>query len=110
MTDEQATLEAERPVRVSRFGRWFPIRYLYLRSGDDVRAIALTPGRQILGLAAGGALALWTLIASGGGPPEHVRDAILASVSAFVGTTPPRASVAPILARSVDVTRSEHWR
>ena len=66
MTDEQATLETERPARVSWFDRRFPTRYLYLRSGDDVRAVALTPGRQILGLGVGAALAVWTLIASGG--------------------------------------------
>ena len=48
------------------FDRFFPIRYLYLRSGDDVRAVALTPGRQATIAMAALVLGLWTLVASAG--------------------------------------------
>ena len=41
--------EQESTGRPSLIGRWFPVRYLYLRDGDQVRAWALTPGRQMLG-------------------------------------------------------------
>lgn len=46
--------------------RWFPTRYLYLRSGEDIRAVALTPGRQFLAAAGAVAGAAWVLVASGG--------------------------------------------
>ncbi len=52
--------------RRSLMGRWFPTRYVYLRDGDEVRAWALTPGRQALGAAAAVLLSGWCLIASGG--------------------------------------------
>ena len=32
----------------SLLDRFFPVRYLYLRSGEDVKAVALTPGRQMM--------------------------------------------------------------
>ena len=50
----------------SLIGRWFPTRYVYLRDGDEVRAWALTPGRQAVGAAVGALLGVWFLIASGG--------------------------------------------
>ncbi|NJC42202.1 murein DD-endopeptidase MepM/ murein hydrolase activator NlpD [Brevundimonas alba] len=50
----------------SLLGRWFPTRYLYLRDGDDVRAWALTPGRQALGALAAVLIGSWFLVASGG--------------------------------------------
>lgn len=58
--------EPETERRQSLIGRWFPTRYLYLRDGDEVKAWALTPGRQML--AATGAVLIggWFLIASGG--------------------------------------------
>lgn len=46
--------------------RWFSTRYLYLRSGDDIRAVALTPRRQMTAAAVAAALGLWTLVATGG--------------------------------------------
>jgi len=52
--------------RRSLMGRWFPTRYLYLRDGDEVRAWALTPGRQALGAAAAVLIGGWCLVASGG--------------------------------------------
>ena len=39
------------------------------------------------------------LAATGDGRPEHVRDRILASVSAFVGTTPPRDDLTLVVAK-----------
>ena len=50
----------------SLIGRWFPTRYVYLRDGDDVRAWALTPGRQMLGALAAVLIGGWCVIASGG--------------------------------------------
>lgn len=47
-------------------GRWFPTRYLYLRDGDEVKAWALTPGRQMLGAVGAVLIGGWFLIASGG--------------------------------------------
>ena len=41
------------------------------------------------------------LAASGGGPPEHVRDAILTSVNSFVGTTPLRDDLTLVVAKLV---------
>ena len=61
MTDEHET-----SARRSLIERWFPTRYLYLRSGDDIRAVALTPRRQMLGVGAGVAVAAWVLLSSGG--------------------------------------------
>ena len=52
--------------RRSLIGRWFPIRYLYLRDGDDVKAWALTPGRQILAALGAVLIGGWFLVASGG--------------------------------------------
>ena len=57
--------EQEPTVRRSLIGKWFPTRYLYLRDGDDVRAWALTPGKQALGAVAAVLLGGWTLAASG---------------------------------------------
>lgn len=53
-------------VRQSLLGRWFPTRYLYLRDGDDVRAWALTPGKQALGALGAVVLGGWFIVASGG--------------------------------------------
>ena len=53
-------------VRPSWFARRFPVRYLYLRTGDDVRAVALRPWHQAAGVLVGGLLALWTVVASAG--------------------------------------------
>jgi len=50
----------------SLLDRWFPTRYVYLRDGDEVRAWALTPGRQALGAVAAVVLGGWFLVASGG--------------------------------------------
>lgn len=55
------------------FQRKFPIRYLYLRTGDDVRAVALKPSHQFLGATAAIGLALWTVVASAGFGFELVR-------------------------------------
>ncbi len=52
--------------RESLMGRWFPTRYLYLRDGEEVRAWALTPGRQALGAVAAVLVGGWFLVASGG--------------------------------------------
>ena len=57
--------EREPTVRRSLIGKWFPTRYLYLRDGDDVRAWALSPGKQALGAVAAVLLGGWTLAASG---------------------------------------------
>src|SRR4029077_20249491 len=49
-------------------------------------------------------------------PHVTITDSVRFTTAAVVtrlpvmGLTPPRASVAPILARSVDVTLNEHWR
>jgi len=60
MTDEGL------PARRSLLGRLIPIRYLYIRQGDDVRAYALTPGKQLM-MGLGALLAgAWTLVASAG--------------------------------------------
>lgn len=53
-------------VRRSFLERLIPVRYVYLRSGEDVRACALTPGRQIMIALGTVAFAAWTLVASGG--------------------------------------------
>ncbi len=58
--------EPERTERPSLIGRWFPVRYVYLRDGDQVRAWALTPARQMMGAAAAALVAGWCLVASGG--------------------------------------------
>lgn len=58
--------EAERTRRPSLIGRWFPVRYVYLRDGDDVRAWALTPARQLMAATAAVLLGAWFLVASGG--------------------------------------------
>lgn len=57
--------EREPDGRRSLIGKWFPTRYLYLRDGDEVRAWALTPGKQALGAVAAVLLGGWTLMASG---------------------------------------------
>ncbi|WP_291837165.1 peptidoglycan DD-metalloendopeptidase family protein [Brevundimonas sp.] len=66
--------EHEAEVRRSLIGRWFPTRYLYLRDGDDVKAWALTPGRQILGAAGAVLIGGWFLVASGGFALDMVRQ------------------------------------
>ncbi|RZJ93770.1 MAG: M23 family metallopeptidase [Brevundimonas sp.] len=58
--------EQETGGRRSLIGRWFPTRYLYLRDGDDVKAWALTPGRQMVAAAGAVLIGGWFLIASGG--------------------------------------------
>ena len=55
----------EPTVRRSLIGKWFPTRYLYLRDGDDVRAWALTPGKQALAAVAALLFGGWTVMASG---------------------------------------------
>ncbi|MBX9576218.1 MAG: M23 family metallopeptidase [Caulobacteraceae bacterium] len=60
MTDDS---EAKKP---SWFQRKFPVRYLYLRTGDDVRAVALKPWHQVMGTAGAALLAAWTVVASTG--------------------------------------------
>ena len=55
-------LEEKAPKR-SFMDRFLPVRYVYLRSHDEVRAYALTARRQILlGLAAS-AFLVWSLVA-----------------------------------------------
>jgi murein DD-endopeptidase MepM/ murein hydrolase activator NlpD len=66
--------EHEAEVRRSLIGRWFPTRYLYLRDGDDVKAWALTPGRQILAAAGAVLIGGWFLVASGGFALDMVRQ------------------------------------
>ena len=46
--------------------RWFPVRYIYLRTGDEVQAYALTARRQILMGAMAVVLVSWCAIASCG--------------------------------------------
>lgn len=58
-------IEPEPTVRRSLLGNWFPTRYLYLRDGDDVRAWALTPGKQALGAVAAVLLGGLTLAGTG---------------------------------------------
>lgn len=60
--------------RQSLIGRWFPTRYLYLRDGDDVKAWALTPGRQMAAAIGAVLLGGWVLIASGGFALDMVRQ------------------------------------
>ena len=60
MTDDD---ETRKP---SWIRKRFPIRYLYLRTGDDVRAVALKPWHQFVGTCGIAALALWTVVASTG--------------------------------------------
>lgn len=55
-------------------GRWFPTRYLYLRDGDDVKAWALTPGRQLLAALGAVLIGGWFLVASGGFALDLVRQ------------------------------------
>lgn len=59
MTDREPTATR------SLMEKWFPTRYLYLRDGEEVRAWALTPGKQAVGAAAAVLLGGWTLMASG---------------------------------------------
>ncbi|MBU4239596.1 MAG: M23 family peptidase, partial [Alphaproteobacteria bacterium] len=49
----------------SWFERFLPVRYLYLRSRDDIRAYALTAQRQLVLGAVAVAVVLWSLVASG---------------------------------------------
>lgn len=58
--------ELEPEGRRSLIGRWFPTRYLYLRDGDDVKAWALTPGRQVVAALGAVLIGGWCLVASGG--------------------------------------------
>jgi murein DD-endopeptidase MepM/ murein hydrolase activator NlpD len=58
--------DEEIAAKRSLIERWFPVRYLYLRDGDDVRACALSPGRQCLIAVAAVIFSVWTLVASGG--------------------------------------------
>lgn len=58
--------EESEQERRSLIERWIPVRYVYLRSNDDIRAYALTTRRQILLGAGVFLLAAWTLFASGG--------------------------------------------
>lgn len=67
-------IEHETESRRSLIGRWFPTRYLYLRNGDDVKAWALTPGRQMLGAVGAVVFSGWFLIASGGFALDMVRQ------------------------------------
>jgi len=55
--------EHHRPPLIERL---IPVRYVYLRCRDDVRAYALTARRQVLLGVGAVALAGWTLFASGG--------------------------------------------
>lgn len=48
------------------FQRRFPTRYLYLRTGDDVKAVALRPWQQFLGVCGAALLTVWTAVASTG--------------------------------------------
>jgi murein DD-endopeptidase MepM/ murein hydrolase activator NlpD len=57
--------EREPTTKRSPIEKWFPTRYLYLRDGDEVRAWALTPGKQAVGAAVAVLLGGWTLMASG---------------------------------------------
>jgi murein DD-endopeptidase MepM/ murein hydrolase activator NlpD len=57
--------EREPTGRRSPIEKWFPTRYLYLRDGEEVRAWALTPGKQAVGAAVAVLLGSWTLMASG---------------------------------------------
>ena len=59
-------MTSETTERQSILQRWFPTRYVYLRDGEEVRAWALTPGRQALGAIAGVLIGGWCVIASGG--------------------------------------------
>ncbi|WP_339913845.1 peptidoglycan DD-metalloendopeptidase family protein [uncultured Brevundimonas sp.] len=58
--------DAETVRKRSLIERWFPVRYLYLRNGDDVRACALGSGRQCMIAVVAVLFSGWTLIASGG--------------------------------------------
>jgi murein DD-endopeptidase MepM/ murein hydrolase activator NlpD len=53
-------------IRTTWLSRRFPVRYLYLRTGDDVQAVALRPWQQALGLLGAVVFGLWTVIASAG--------------------------------------------
>jgi murein DD-endopeptidase MepM/ murein hydrolase activator NlpD len=66
--------EDGRAERRSLFGRWFATRYLYLRDGDEVRAWALTPGKQMLAALVAVMVGGWTLVASGGFALDLVRQ------------------------------------
>jgi murein DD-endopeptidase MepM/ murein hydrolase activator NlpD len=57
--------EREPTVSRSLIEKWFPTRYLYLRDGEEVRAWALTPGKQAIGAVAAVLLGGWTVMASG---------------------------------------------
>ncbi|MGQ2936814.1 MAG: DUF5930 domain-containing protein, partial [Sphingopyxis sp.] len=57
--------DLENGKRPGLIGRWFPTRYLYLRDGDEVRARALTPGKQRLGAAGAVVAGAWILASSG---------------------------------------------
>ena len=62
------------PEGRSLIGRWFPTRYLYLRDGDNVKAWALTPSRQMLAALGAVLIGGWFLVASGGFALDLVRQ------------------------------------
>ncbi|RZJ80533.1 MAG: M23 family peptidase, partial [Brevundimonas sp.] len=66
--------EQDTEGRRSLIARWFPTRYLYLRDGDDVKAWALTPGKQMLAAAGAVLIGGWFLVASGGFTLDMVRQ------------------------------------
>jgi murein DD-endopeptidase MepM/ murein hydrolase activator NlpD len=53
-------------ARTGWLKRWFPVRFIYLRTGDEVQAYALTARRQILMGAVALGLVGWGLVASCG--------------------------------------------
>lgn len=55
----------EQSQELSWHERFLPVRYVYLRSHDDIRAYALTPKRQVLMALALVAALGWSLMASG---------------------------------------------
>ena len=58
--------EAAEKTRTGWLQRWFPVRYIYLRTGDEVQAYALTARRQILMGALAVGLFGWGAVASCG--------------------------------------------
>jgi murein DD-endopeptidase MepM/ murein hydrolase activator NlpD len=66
--------ELEPEGRRSLIGRLFPTRYLYLRDGDEVKAWALTPGRQVTAALCGVLIGGWFLLTSGSFALDLVRQ------------------------------------
>lgn len=58
--------ERQGVAKRSLIDRWFPERHVYLRSNGETRGYVLTGGRQFIMACGGVALAVWTLVASGG--------------------------------------------